>query len=108
MESTLSAKDKKKFQRKILDWYAKNKRDLPWRQTRDPYKILVSEMMLQQTQVERVIPKYHLWFKRFPAIDDLAGASVREVLALWSGLGYNRRALFLQKCASEISNTYRG
>lgn len=89
----------KKFQKEILQWYEKNKRPLPWRETRDPYKILVSEVMSQQTQISRVIPKYLEWIKRFPTLQSLAEASTREVLLCWNGLGYNRRALYLQKCA---------
>ena len=100
----------KHFQDKILHWYSQNKRDLPWRRVpfdtryaqRDPYKILVSEVMLQQTQVQRVIPKYEAWLKRFPDVQSLAEASTAEVLQYWSGLGYNRRALYLRECAREI------
>ncbi|MDP3941464.1 MAG: hypothetical protein Q8Q49_04115, partial [bacterium] len=91
------------FQKKILSWYATNRRDLPWRRTRDPYKILVSEVMLQQTQVSRVIPKYEAWLEAFPTLETLAGASRRDILAMWSGLGYNRRALNLQKAAETIN-----
>lgn len=92
----------KKFQSKILQWYAMNKRDLPWRRTRDPYAILVSEVMLQQTQVGRVIPKYAAWMKEWPTIAGLANAKTADVLRMWSGLGYNRRALYLQRCAQEL------
>jgi len=87
------------FQEEILAWYAANKRNLPWRETHDPYKILVSEIMLQQTQVSRVIPKYEAWLEKFPTIESLAIAKKEDILHLWSGLGYNRRALYLQKCA---------
>lgn len=90
------------FQQEILAWYKKNKRDLPWRKDRDPYHILVSEMMLQQTQVQRVLPKYVAWIQAFPDVVSLAKASTRDVLFHWSGLGYNRRALYLQKCAEEL------
>lgn len=90
------------FQTKILKWYGENKRDLPWRKTHDPYNILVSEVMLQQTQVSRVIPKYENWLRVFPTIDKLAHATVPEVLEHWMGLGYNRRALYLQKTAKEV------
>ncbi len=92
----------KNFQREILSWYAKNKRDLPWRRDRDPYHIMVSEIMLQQTQVPRVIPKYEAWLKQFPTVKSLANAKTADILSLWSGLGYNRRALYLQKAASII------
>ncbi|HYK07869.1 MAG TPA: hypothetical protein VEW42_00030 [Candidatus Eisenbacteria bacterium] len=88
-----------KFQKEILEWYEKNERDLPWRENRDPYGILISEVMSQQTQLSRVIPKYLEWMKRFPTLESLAKASTRDVLAYWSGLGYNRRALFLQRLA---------
>jgi A/G-specific adenine glycosylase len=96
------------FQEKIFTWYRKNKRDLPWRKTRDPYKILISEVMSQQTQIIRVIPKYEAWLERFPSISSLATASVKEVLKYWSGLGYNRRALNLQKAAQVIVKEYGG
>lgn len=88
--------------KRVLSWYETNGRKLPWRETEDPYRILVSEMMLQQTQVDRVIPKYQAFLKRFPTIKDLASASPSEVLLYWSGLGYNRRALYLQKCAQVL------
>ncbi len=94
------------FQKHILSWWKKNKRDLPWRQTRDPYRILVSELMLQQTQVSRVVPKYHEFLKRFPAVSDLAGASPAEVLRFWKGMGYNRRALYLHNTAKKIVSEY--
>ncbi|MDE2588049.1 MAG: A/G-specific adenine glycosylase [Patescibacteria group bacterium] len=96
------------FQKHILDWYNVHKRDLPWRQTRDPYKILVSEVMSQQTQISRVIPKYEAWIAAFPTMQSVATAQVRDVLTLWSGLGYNRRALYLQKCAQVIVRDYKG
>ncbi len=104
----LSKKTIMLFQQEILDWYAKNKRDLPWRQTRDPYKILVSEIMLQQTQVPRVIPKYIAWLEAFPTVKQLATAKTSDVLRLWSGLGYNRRALFLQRAAQKIVADFNG
>jgi A/G-specific adenine glycosylase len=96
------------FQDKILSWYANHKRDLPWRLTRDPYRILVSEVMLQQTQVQRVISKYIAWFEAFPTIQHLAKAKTSEVLRLWSGLGYNRRALYLQKTAQSVVSEHEG
>ncbi|MBI5073210.1 hypothetical protein HZA99_05315 [Candidatus Woesearchaeota archaeon] len=95
-------KIKQKFQQAILSWYEENGRKLPWRQTTDPYKILVSEMMLQQTQVDRVIPKYNAFLEQFPTTKVLANAPTAEVLKAWSGLGYNRRALYLQNCAQAI------
>jgi len=96
------------FQTKILDWYALHQRDLPWRKTRDPYRILISEIMSQQTQLSRVVPKYEAWIMAFPTIEDLSKASVSEVLKYWSGLGYNRRALHLKKTAEIITEKYKG
>lgn len=104
------------FQKEILAWYDKNKRDLPWRSVpfdkltarRDPYKILISEIMLQQTQVSRVIPKYEAWLKKFPTVHALAQASTADVLTYWSGLGYNRRALNLKKTAEQVVDKYGG
>jgi len=87
----------------ILAWYAAVRRDLPWRRTTDPYRILVSEVMLQQTQVARVVPYYQVWLERFPSERVLAEAPAADVLRLWSGLGYNRRALALQAaCAAAV------
>jgi A/G-specific adenine glycosylase len=90
------------FQQEILSWYEKHQRDLPWRKTREPYRILVSEIMLQQTQVSRVIPKFEAWLQAFPDVPSLAKASTADFLRLWSGLGYNRRALYLQKAAQSL------
>lgn len=90
------------LQHAILSWYRKNGRDLPWRRTRDPYVILVSEIMLQQTQISRVIPKYRAFLKRFPNFRSLARARLGSVLKLWSGLGYNRRARALHLLARRI------
>lgn len=93
----------------IWDHYRKHDRnDLPWRKTTNPYRIVVSELMLQQTQVSRVIPKYRAFLKRFPSFTSLAGASVREVLEVWQGLGYNRRALLLKRLAEVVVKDYRG
>src|SRR5262245_28562587 len=86
----------------LLDWYARVRRPLPWRATRDPYAILVSEVMLQQTQAARVVPYYERWLERFPDAPALARAPTRDVLAAWSGLGYNRRALALQEAARHV------
>lgn len=98
----MNAKEKA-FVKTVKTFYKKSGRhDLPWRQTEDPYKILVSEIMLQQTQVPRVIEKYNAFLKVFPTVQTLATASQIEVLQLWSGLGYNRRARFLHQCAKEI------
>jgi len=87
----------------ILAWYAAVRRDLPWRRTRDPYAILVSEVMLQQTQVARVVPYYEAFLGRFPSERALAQAPPADVLRLWSGLGYNRRALALQAAAAAVA-----
>jgi A/G-specific adenine glycosylase len=91
----------------VLQFYREEGRHaLPWRKTRDPYKILVSELMLQQTQVDRVIPKYKAFLSVFPDVDSLAHAPLREVLLLWQGLGYNRRAKMLHGCAQMIVQEY--
>jgi len=87
----------------LLRWYAKERRDLPWRRTADPYAILVSEVMLQQTQVARVVPRYLEWLARWPTAAALAAASRAEVLAAWVGLGYNRRALALHAAAAAVA-----
>lgn len=87
----ITSQKKKAWQQKILGRYKENARDLPWRRTTDPYKIMVSEIMLQQTQVERVKAKYKARLEKFPTVEKLAEASQSEILALWSGLGYNRR-----------------
>jgi len=91
-----------------LKWYRQHGRDLPWRQTSDPYKILVSEVMLQQTQVERVIPKYHEFLERYPTLQDLADASADEVRATWYPLGYNIRPFRLHGIARETVARYGG
>ncbi len=90
------------LQERMLTWYAENRRDLPWRRTRDPYAILVSEVMLQQTQVPRVIPRYEGFLRAWPALEDLAAAALADVLHLWRGLGYNNRARRLRECASAV------
>ena len=87
----------------LLAWFAENSRDLPWRRTRDPYAVLVSEVMLQQTQVERVIPRYVEWLTRWPSADALAAASAADVIRAWQGLGYNRRGLNLHRAARIIA-----
>jgi A/G-specific adenine glycosylase len=87
----------------LLEWYAREARDLPWRRTRDPYAILVSEVMLQQTQVARVVPRYAAWLARWPDAEALAAAPVADVLAEWVGLGYNRRALRLREACAVVA-----
>ncbi len=96
------------FQRALLSWYHKHKRDLPWRKTRDPYAIWISEIMLQQTQVATVIDYYHRFLKKFPTLKSLAQAKEEEVLALWSGLGYYSRARNLQAAAKKILQEHQG
>jgi A/G-specific adenine glycosylase len=93
------------FSSSVLQWYAQYKRVLPWRQTTNPYYIYVSEVMLQQTQVSRVIPKYLTFIQTFPTPQHLARAPLSEVLQLWSGLGYNRRAKFLHDAIRTICQT---
>jgi A/G-specific adenine glycosylase len=87
----------------LLEWYSAHRRDLPWRRTTDPYAILVSEVMLQQTQVARVIARYEAWLQRWPTPPSLAAASVAEVLGEWVGLGYNRRALRLRDACAVVA-----
>jgi A/G-specific adenine glycosylase len=94
--------------RALLRWYRAHGRPLPWRRTSDPYRILVSEVMLQQTQVARVREKLPEWFRAFPTVRALAAASRREVLLAWSGLGYNRRALHLHEAAKALLARHRG
>jgi A/G-specific adenine glycosylase len=99
---------RKRFQRRLLGWYARHRRDLPWRRTRDPYRVLVSEIMLQQTQVERVIPKYHEFLRRYPTFSRLARARPAEVRRSWYPLGYNIRPVNLQGIARETMARYAG
>src|SRR3954453_19311072 len=87
----------------LLAWYGRNKRPLPWRETEDPYAILVSEVMLQQTQVERVVPRWTAWLERWPTVGGLAAASPAEVIVEWQGLGYNRRAISLHRSAQHVA-----
>jgi A/G-specific adenine glycosylase len=86
----------------LLTWFAAHGRDLPWRGTRDPYAVLVSEVMLQQTQVDRVIPRYREWLARWPTVDALAAASPADVICAWQGLGYNRRGVNLLRAAQHV------
>jgi A/G-specific adenine glycosylase len=99
---------KRRFQQRLLEWYAANGRDLPWRKTSDPYHILVSEVMLQQTQVHRVVPKYHEFLDRYPSFEDLAEAPVKEVKKTWYPLGYNIRPERLHSIACETVERYGG
>jgi A/G-specific adenine glycosylase len=92
----------------LLEWYAANRRDLPWRRSRDAYSILVAEVMLQQTQVDRVIPKWHAWLERFPTLADLARASRADAIRAWQGLGYNLRAVRLHDIACQVVAEHAG
>ena len=94
-----------RFQQYLVRWYhAYGRHELAWRQTTDPYAILVSELMLQQTQVERVIPKYQAFMQKFPTAKALASVQLDEVLRMWQGLGYNRRAKYLWQTASAVTS----
>src|SRR5688500_16598370 len=97
---------RQRFRRRLLTWYRINGRDLPWRRTDDPYHILVSEMMLQQTQVDRVLPKYHEWLARYPTLEALAEAPEHDVTEAWRPLGYNIRPRRLQSIARESVTRY--
>jgi A/G-specific adenine glycosylase len=90
-------------QEALLAWYRASGRDLPWRQTTDPYEILVSEVMAQQTQVDRVVPRWERWLERWPTVEALAEASPADVIREWQGLGYNRRALSLHRAALHVT-----
>jgi A/G-specific adenine glycosylase len=87
----------------LVEWFAANERPLPWRLTRDPYAILVSEVMAQQTQVDRVVPRWARWLERWPTVDGLAAAARADVIREWQGLGYNRRALNLHRAAQQVA-----
>jgi A/G-specific adenine glycosylase len=88
---------------RLLAWFSDHGRDLPWRRTRDPYRVLVSEVMLQQTQVPRVIPRYLAWIERWPSVETLAAAPRGQVIRTWQGLGYNRRAVNLHRAARMVA-----
>ena len=96
------------FRTRLLAWYARHGRDLPWRKTNDPYHILVSEIMLQQTQVDRVLPKYVEWLDKYPSLEALAGAPEKDVTAAWYPLGYNIRPKRLQTIAREAVDKHGG
>ncbi len=96
------------FRRAVQDYYERNRRDMPWRRTSDPYRILISEIMLQQTQVSRVTDTYARFIAAFPTIRSLSRARLPDILKIWQGLGYNRRALFLQKLAKAVVSEYAG
>jgi A/G-specific adenine glycosylase len=90
-------------QEQLLAWFQASGRDLPWRRTRDPYAILVSEVMAQQTQIDRVVPRWERWLARWPTVESLAAASAAEVIREWQGLGYNRRAPALHRAAQQVA-----
>ncbi|OGK94721.1 MAG: adenine glycosylase [Candidatus Rokubacteria bacterium RBG_16_73_20] len=102
------ARSVRRFQQRLLAWYRRHGRDLPWRRTRHPYRVLVSEIMLQQTQVERVVPKYREFLRRYPTVRRLAAADVDEVRRLWYPLGYNIRPVRLHAIARETLARYGG
>ena len=104
----LSPRQIRRFRKEVYDYYKRNRRKFPWRETRDPYKILLSELMLQQTQVARVIEKYKQFLRRFPSIESVARAPLRAILEQWQGLGYNRRALALKNLATAIVDRHSG
>jgi A/G-specific adenine glycosylase len=101
-------KARQRFRRTLLGWYRRKGRDLPWRRTSDPYHILVSEMMLQQTQVDRVVPKYHEWLVKYPSLEALASAAEDDVAETWRPLGYNIRPRRLHAIARESVARYGG
>jgi A/G-specific adenine glycosylase len=103
-----SPADRRRFRDRLLRWYRRHGRNLPWRRTSDPYHILVSEIMLQQTQVDRVLPKYAEWLDKYPSLEALAGAHEDEVTATWYPLGYNIRPKRLQTIAREAVARYDG
>ena len=105
---TLSARIVSAFRAAVYAHHRTNSRPMPWRETADPYHILVSEIMLQQTQVERVRSKYTEFIDAFPDVPSLAAAPLSDVLQVWQGLGYNRRAIFLKRCTEEIESSYCG
>ena len=102
------ASERRRFRSRLIAWYRANGRDLPWRKTSDPYHILVSEVMLQQTQVDRVIPKYYEWLAKYPSLSHLANARVGDVAETWRPLGYNIRPRRLHAIARESVARYGG
>ena len=106
--ATLTEQDGEEIRQQLLSWFRLNARDLPWRQTRDPYRIWVSEVMLQQTRVATVIARYTQFIQRFPSLVSLALAREDEVLTMWSGLGYYRRARMLHSAAQLLVNEHGG
>src|SRR5262245_64885159 len=108
MKSVPTPPQRQRFRKRLLTWYRANGRDLPWRRTDDPYHILVSEVMLQQTQVDRVLPKYHEWLEKYPSLEALAAAPEQDVSDTWRPLGYNIRPRRLHAIARESVERYGG
>lgn len=108
VEINVTLSVKKRLGKLLLDWYDENKRDLPWRKTKDPYRIWISEMMLQQTRVEQVIPYYNRFLKKFPDIQTLANSALDDILKTWEGLGYYRRARYIHESARIMVSKYDG
>src|SRR5271157_4934020 len=106
--SPAPGKDLPVLRRALLGWYDRHRRDLPWRKTRDPYRIWLSEIMLQQTRVAAVLEHYRVFLERFPNVEKLADAPESAVLAAWSGLGYYRRARMLRQCAQKVVREHGG
>src|SRR5580700_10078340 len=105
---SFSNSEQRRFRRSLLAWYDRHRRDLPWRASRDPYRVWLSEIMLQQTRVAAVIEHYHEFLRRFPTVEKLAAARGASVLAAWSGLGYYRRARMLHGAAKIIAREHGG
>src|SRR5271166_4574124 len=103
-----SSAGKRRFRRRLLAWFDRHKRDLPWRRDRDPYRVWLSEIMLQQTRVAAVMEHYARFLRRFPTVEKLSAAREASVLAVWSGLGYYRRARMLHAAAQTIVNEHAG
>ncbi|MBD3420251.1 MAG: A/G-specific adenine glycosylase [Chitinivibrionales bacterium] len=108
MNSRLTPGDIRAFRKTVYAYFDHHGRDLPWRRTSQPYHILVSEIMLQQTQVDRVVGKFLAFIDKFPTVNDLAAASMNEVLSAWQGLGYNRRGMNLKRCAATLAESFGG
>ena len=108
MAGKITPRELRKFQRKLLKWFHAHRRELPWRESRDAYRVWVAEVMLQQTRIAAVLPYYHRFLRRFPCVQSLARAREQEVLKLWSGLGYYSRARNLQRAAGEIVTRHGG
>lgn len=107
-QTTPSAEDLAAFSDEVRSYYRAHRREMPWRDVDDPYAVLVSEVMLQQTQVARVLTRYPAWLAVFPTIDSLASATLAAVLERWQGLGYNRRAVALKRCAEIVAESHGG